>query len=161
MGPLVVVILSVAIQFGGLTGEGSSFAKEAPSPVSDQESLASITVMTFNLGNGLADPGDLVTYIRTIDADLVALLEVTSEIAEAAELELADMLPYMEIRGDGIPGQALLSRYPITSAQWLEFNPGRPDLFASVSVAGHLVDVLVAHPPPPEVSGVVVQPRDG
>jgi len=129
-----------------------------PTPQPDETSM---TVMTFNLGNGLVAPADLVSYLRESEADLVALQEVTPEIAEALETDLADIFPYREVRGLGIPGKALLSRYPITRAEWLELNPGRPDLLATVNLAGQPVDVLVAHPPPPELNGGIVQPREG
>jgi endonuclease/exonuclease/phosphatase family metal-dependent hydrolase len=120
-----------------------------------------LTVMTLNLGDGLVAPNDLVSYIRQIGANLVALQEVTPEIAEALATDLVDILPYQVVRGLGIPGKALLSSYPITQAEWLELNPGRPDLLATVDVAGRPIDVLVAHPPPPELDDGIVQPREG
>ncbi len=164
MGLFVALVLCVVHVSGGLTGESGSLSVAGLSPdrvQARQLDGTSVTVMTFNLGNGLVDPADLLPYLRESDASLVALLEVTSEISGALETDLADIFPYREIRGDGIPGKALLSRYPITSARWLELNPGRPDLLASVDIAGHPVDVMVAHPPPPEVDGIVVQARDG
>jgi endonuclease/exonuclease/phosphatase (EEP) superfamily protein YafD len=123
--------------------------------------MPSITVMTLNLGNGLVTPDSLETYLRTGDFDLVALVEVTPEIAAMVETELADVFPHREARGLGIPGQALLSRYPITQVEWIEVIPGRPDLLATVDLAGRSVDVMVAHPPPPELRGVLVLPREG
>jgi endonuclease/exonuclease/phosphatase (EEP) superfamily protein YafD len=125
------------------------------------QATSSITVMTFNLGNGLVAPDDLVSALREIEPDLVALLEVTPETAAHLETELSDEFPYREVRGLGIPGKALLSRYPISSAEWLELNPGRPDLLATVDLGERPIDVLVAHPPPPELNWVIVQPREG
>jgi endonuclease/exonuclease/phosphatase family metal-dependent hydrolase len=132
--------------------------ERVPTPQSGETSAI---VMTLNLGDGLVAPADLVSYLRESDADLVALQEVTPEIAETLETGLGDIFPYREVRGLGIPGKALLSRYPITRAEWLELNPGRPDLLATVDLAGRPVEVLVAHPPPPEINGVIVQPREG
>ncbi len=126
-----------------------------------QSSATSIVVMTANLGDGLAEPAELVSFIREHDVDLVALQEVTPDIAETLETDLGELFPYQEVRGLGIPGKALLSRYPITRAEWLELNPGRPDLLATVDLAGHPLDVLVAHPPPPELNGLLVLPREG
>jgi endonuclease/exonuclease/phosphatase (EEP) superfamily protein YafD len=120
-----------------------------------------IVVLTANLGNGLAASADVASFLREQGADLVALQEVTAEVAEMLETDLGDFYPYREVRGLGIPGKALLSRYPITHTAWLELNPERPDLLATVDLAGRSVDVLVAHPPPPELRGVVVLPREG
>jgi endonuclease/exonuclease/phosphatase (EEP) superfamily protein YafD len=126
-----------------------------------QTNATTIVVLTTNLGNGLAAPADVASFLREQGADLVALQEVTAEVAEMLETDLGDLYPYREVRGLGIPGKALLSRYPITHTTWLELNPGRPDLLATVDLAGRSVDVLVAHPPPPELRGVVVLPREG
>jgi endonuclease/exonuclease/phosphatase family metal-dependent hydrolase len=82
-------------------------------------------------------------------------------VAEALAADLTDILPYQVVRGLGIPGKALLSSFPITQAEWLELNPGRPDLLVTVNLAGRPIDVLVAHPPPPELNRGIVQPREG
>ncbi len=135
-----------------LTGVGE------PSP---QSSATRIVVMTANLGDGLAGPDQNMSFIREYDVDLVALQEVTPDIAEALEADLGDLFPYQEVRGHGIPGKTLLSRYPITHVEWLETNPGRPDLLATVDLAGQPAELLVVHPPPPGLSGGLVRPREG
>lgn len=156
----LVLVSSLAVQGGERTIHAQAeLAQRHESAVQTGETT--ITVMTLNLGDGLVAPNDLVSYIREVGADLVALQEVTPEIAEALATDLQDILPYQVVRDLGIPGKALLSTYPITQSAWLELNPGRPDLLATVDLEGSPIDVLVAHPPPPELDGGIVQPREG
>ncbi len=154
---LVALAFIFAINANTLPSDTVARAGDDSTPASS----TSLTVMTANLGDGLADPDSLVSFIRDQDVDLVALQEVTPDIADALAANLSDILPFQEVRGLGIPGKALLSRYPITQAEWLEDNPGRPDLHAFVEIAGHPIEVVVAHPPPPELSGGLVNPREG
>jgi endonuclease/exonuclease/phosphatase family metal-dependent hydrolase len=155
--------LIVALTFSAAI-PGSDFpalALTGPGEPSPQSSATSIVVMTANLGDGLAGPAQLMSFIREHDVDLVALQEVTPDVAEALEADLGDLFPYQEARGLGIPGKALLSRYPITQVEWVEINPGRPDLHAIVDLDGQPIELLVAHPPPPGLSGGLVRPREG
>lgn len=119
-----------------------------------------ITVMTYNLGDGLAAPAHLIPLIERSGADIVGLQEVTAVTGNALETQLTDTYPYRVVRGMGIPGKALLSKYPIVDYRWLDENPDRPDLFATVDIEGTLVTVIVAHPPPPHLttSGIVSRP---
>ena len=120
-----------------------------------------VGTLTYNLGDGMAEPNDVVDLIRSSDADLVALVEVTDDVATAIETQLADRYPYRVVRGGGIPGKALLSAYPITQFEWLEYNPGRPDLRAEIDLDGRPVSVIVAHPPPPEITATGIRDRKG
>ena len=47
------------------------------------------TVMTFNIGNGLISPDQLVTMLRASAADLIGLQEVSAGQAEALVLPQA------------------------------------------------------------------------
>lgn len=120
-----------------------------------------VTVLTFNIGDGMASPEDLIPMLRATDSDIVALVEVTSDVADAIGAELKDVYPYQEVRGGGIPGKGLLSKYPISEAEWLDFNPGRPDLRVVLQLDSHPVTVIVAHPPPPELTWTGIRERPG
>lgn len=119
-----------------------------------------VTVMTYNLGDGLAGPSELMPFLEHSDADIIGLQEVTPETATAIEANLAIVYPFRVVRGLGIPGKGLLSKYPIIDYRWLESNTERPDLFATVDINGMLTTVIVAHPPPPHLttSGIVSRP---
>lgn len=119
-----------------------------------------VTVMTYNLGDGLAAPAYVIPLIEQSGADIVGLQEVTAVTGNALDTQLADTYPYRVIRGIGIPGKALLSKYPIVDYRWLDENPDRPDLLATIDIEGQLVTVIVAHPPPPHLTtgGIVSRP---
>ena len=119
-----------------------------------------ITVLTLNLGDGLAGAPVLIPFLKSSGVDLIGLQEVTTETGAAIESNLATAYPFRVVRGLGIPGKALLSKYPITDYRWLESNPDRPDLMAKVNIDGMMTTVIVAHPPPPHLttSGIVSRP---
>jgi len=53
-----------------------------------------LTVMTYNVGNGLARPERLVKLLRETAADLVGLQELTASQAQALQAELTSFYPY-------------------------------------------------------------------
>jgi len=129
--------------------------------MSDHRTIpASITVMTYNLGDGLAPPGRLIAMLRKHGPALVGLQEVDSPTGDALP-DSVDVLAHQVIHPLGIPGKALLSRFPILSSRLLESDPTRPDLVASVDVGGIEVTVIVAHPPPPYLKRTGLVTREG
>lgn len=114
------------------------------------------TIMTYNVGNGLARPQALAACLRASQADIIGLQELTHAQATAIDDELLDLYPYQALEPAGIPGKGLLSKFPILSRQRLELHPGRPDLVSVVDVDGSPLRLIVAHPPPPRV-----HPRQG
>jgi endonuclease/exonuclease/phosphatase family metal-dependent hydrolase len=109
------------------------------------------TVMTYNLGNGLADPGRLVAILRESSADLIGLQELETGQAEAIARQLGDLFPYQVLHPVGFAGKGLLSRYPIVEQAQLHLSPERPDLRTVVDIGGTTVTVIVAHPAPPKM----------
>jgi endonuclease/exonuclease/phosphatase (EEP) superfamily protein YafD len=111
-----------------------------------------LRVVTYNVGNGLAIPLRLAELLRKLDADIVALQELASAQAEVLATDLGKMYPHQVLFPTGFAGKGLLTRYPIVNFQQLALYPARPDLRATLDVGGRLVQVLVAHPPPPRLS---------
>jgi vancomycin resistance protein VanJ len=109
------------------------------------------TILTHNAGNGLANPKDLASFIRTSGADFVGLQEITASQAYWLDANLADLYPHRLLFGDGIPGKGLLSKYPIVQSERLYLYPARPDLKAIVQLPEGELTVIVAHPPPPRI----------
>ncbi len=120
-----------------------------------------VTVMTFNLGSGMAGPDQIVRALRESGADIVGLEEVTPEVGAALAAGLSGVFPYQVVHPLGIPGKALLSRFPILRSALLPLNPERPDLWAVLDVGGRDVTVIVAHPPPPRLARTGFARRPG
>ena len=107
------------------------------------------SVMTYNIGNGLAPAGPLVDMLRETRHDIVGLQEVTPVQADTLEQHLKDIYPYRTLHGLGIPGKGLLSRYPIVESALVDLADNRPDLKATLNVHGVDVVFIIAHPLPP------------
>jgi len=120
-----------------------------------------MTVMTFNVANGLARPERLVGVIADADADLVGVQELSIDQAEAIEASLVGRYPFRVLHPFGIPGKALLSKHPIVSSDLLYLYPNRPDLRTTIDLLGTHLNVIVAHPPPPRFKrrGLVTDPE--
>jgi len=108
-----------------------------------------LTVMTYNVGAGLADPGRLVAMLRDSGADIIGLQELAAAQGEAISELLREEYPHQALYPTGIPGKGLLSRFPMRESELLELHPGRPDLQAIVAAPSGELMVVVAHPPPP------------
>jgi vancomycin resistance protein VanJ len=110
-----------------------------------------LTVMTYNVGAGLADPGRLVEVLRQSGADIVGVQELAPDQGTAIAALLGNDYPYQVLHPTGIPGKGLISRFPLQQIELLELHPGRPDLQAIVAVPDGDLTVIVAHPPPPRI----------
>lgn len=111
-----------------------------------------ITLMTYNIGNGRARSSQLAPALRASGADVIALQEVNHDQAQAIDAGLAQEYPHRSLHPAGFAGKALISRYPIHSAELLDLGPERPDLRACIEVEGQKLWLLNAHPPPPRLA---------
>ncbi len=114
------------------------------------EACRELTVMTYNIGGGLADPGPVAAAIRASGADVVGLVEVSAGQAEVLGVALADAYPHRVMAGLGFSGLGLASRYPIVEAGLV--YPQReylPYLLATLDVDGTPLTVIVYHLKPP------------
>lgn len=110
---------------------------------------APFTVLSWNIGNGLAAPDRLTAALRDSGADIIGLEEVSEAQAAALETGLADCYPWRALFGRGIPGKGLLSRFPVHDLEHLSFHPNRPDMHAHIERDGVRMHVIIVHPPPP------------
>lgn len=110
-----------------------------------------LTVLTYNIGNGLARPAPLVALLRASGADVVGLQEVSDVQAAAIRRDLCDVFPHQALYPAGFAGKGLLSRYPLLGHERLDLHAARPDLRAVIDVGGTQLAVVVAHPLPPRV----------
>jgi endonuclease/exonuclease/phosphatase (EEP) superfamily protein YafD len=119
-----------------------------PQPAGPAPDEVSFTVMSYNVGNGMAKPERLVTLLRESGADVVGLQELAATQAEALAAELGEAFPHQVLFPTGFSGKGVLSRYPLLGTEQLHVYPERPDLHAVVDVDGFPLMVVVGHPPP-------------
>jgi endonuclease/exonuclease/phosphatase (EEP) superfamily protein YafD len=112
--------------------------------------------MTYNVGNGLADPSRLVSLLQDAAVDLVALQELAAPQADLLAAHLGNNYPHQILIPNGFSGKGLLSRHRFLHEEQLPLYPARPDLRVVVDLAGVSLSVLVAHPPPPRLTGMRV-----
>lgn len=117
---------------------------DAPTP-------SMLTVMSYNIGNGLASPARLARFLQETGADVVGLQEVDRAQAITVDRDTAELYPYRVLLGTGFTGRGLLSRYPIVEQEWVELSAGRPDLRVRIDIGRRSVAVVVAHTPPPRL----------
>jgi vancomycin resistance protein VanJ len=125
---------------------GMSFGSEWISLPGSGAGRTDITVMTWNVQYGIRTPAEQADQLHGVTADLVALLEVEPDAAQAIEADtaIAARYPYRAMAPrTGAWGLAVLSRYPISAVD-SSFPPACLDLV--VAAPGGAVHVIVAHP---------------
>ena len=110
-----------------------------------------LTVMTYNVGAGLADPLRLIPMLRRSGADIIGVQELAAAQGEAISEFLRDDYPHQVLYPSGIPGKGIISQFPILESGLLDTHPGRPDLRALIHSPEGELTVIVAHPPPPRL----------
>jgi vancomycin resistance protein VanJ len=126
-----------------------------PAAASSGENGATFTVMTYNVTRG--DPGveEILSIIEGEKADVVALQEVSPEVAEALP-RLGDRYPYQALHPtpDGYSGCGVLSRFPLGDD---EAFPLVEEMHLSqrlvLEVGGESLHLFNAHLQPPRVPG--------
>ena len=119
-----------------------------PEPVT---ATPGFTVMTINVGNGLAPDQRVLEALRDSDADIIGIEELNRRQALIVEEGLNDLYPYAAFFGDSYEGRGLLSRYRIVSAELVHLIPDRPDVLAVVDIGTVLLTVIVGHPRPQQI----------
>ncbi|MCB9453195.1 MAG: endonuclease/exonuclease/phosphatase family protein [Anaerolineaceae bacterium] len=114
------------------------------------ETAPQLTLLTYNLKSQAVDFDPLTRVIREADADIVALQELSTAAAAYLDTEFADEYPYRALHtldGEPIPGQGILSRYPITSDEYWRIYLGHQRVM--LDFAGQAVTLYNVHPVQP------------
>jgi len=115
-------------------------------------SSPAVTVMTANVGAGLAPDAGIEAALRAEMPDIVAFEELPRAQAHRLRATLEDLYPDTAFFADGHEGRGVMSRHPILSARSLEIATGRPDCIAVIDVSGVALTVVVAHPRPQRIT---------
>ncbi len=142
LGLLAVIVLAVVRAGGQLWSPSPAVASD------DQE----LVVLSWNLELGSKAAVMAVDGIAAVDADLVALQELTPDVAAMLESDarIRARYPYRVLEpGEGVDGMGLLAKRPL-----LVRGSERDPLILRAGLLlehGTIVDVLDVHPYPPRV----------
>jgi len=104
-----------------------------------------LTVLTYNINLAPPDLNGIVDDIRTIDADIVAIQELTYTSAELFNDELARQYPYLAFHPvRGFHGQGVMSKYPITEDDFWKIYLGHQRV--EIDINGQPIVLYNVHP---------------
>jgi endonuclease/exonuclease/phosphatase family metal-dependent hydrolase len=112
----------------------------------DDQSMR-LTVMTYNISNGLASPESIIEIIGKSGADIVALQEMTFKQKVTIQRGLEELFPYQSFHGTGIPGIGILSQYPIMAEELFTLQGTNPYLRVRIQIEDKMLTVMAVHPP--------------
>lgn len=146
--PLILPAVGVLVLLFGIK-YGAFFLPQMA--VSAPDARQQLAVMTFNVGLS-TQPEPLVQLLRSSECDVIALQELTPEIAAYFDHALAQDYPF-RVWNTSTYDVGLLSRYPIADASWFfPAGEGRAALHATVLVDADPLHVFVLHPLPPGIA---------
>ncbi len=114
----------------------------------DDATAIPLTFLSYNLGNDKTNAGALVNMLLDVDADVVALQELTVTQADRLQADLIEQYPHQLLLGMGIPGIGLLSKYPFDSAEIRYLVSDQPYQYVVLNINGSQIGVYNLHPPP-------------
>lgn len=106
-----------------------------------------IHILTYNLKSQTENLDAAVTVIRDADADVVALQELSEEASAILAETLAESYPHQALHpqlGEPIPGQGILSRYPISSDEYWRMYLGHQKV--TLEINEQAVTLYNSHP---------------
>ncbi|WP_405999624.1 endonuclease/exonuclease/phosphatase family protein [Streptomyces sp. NBC_00829] len=132
----------------------TGLADDPPGPV-----VARVSVLTSNVEFGQATEG-LLAAVRREKPDLVFVQECARPCSDAlaAKVSRADYPYRTVVKGDWASGSAILSKYPLRPAPGVESTLAMPGSVADI--AGHPVNLQLAHPLPPIPGGIRAWQRE-
>ncbi len=96
-----------------------------PRTVTPLENAKTFSLLSYNLLASGAPPEQRLAIIRDMNADIVALQEVSVDVANAIQRDLADLYPHMALHPvatQGTAGQGILSRYSILEDEFWRYD---------------------------------------
>lgn len=128
-----------------------SSASNPPAHLSSA-TAAPCRMATFNVYSGNRRTDMIVQQIRDANADVIAILELTHELADSLREEFADEYPEMifQPQSDGNFGIGLMSRLAVESSTiFVTHEDWLPSISADIRLDSTPVTVIATHPVPP------------
>jgi endonuclease/exonuclease/phosphatase family metal-dependent hydrolase len=142
----LLALLAVSSLFG--CGQKPLDARE-PDP-----GMAHFTIATFNVLDDDATNPATVDAIGKIDADILALQEVTPALETILREKFAAKYPYMIFHPSDAAGIGAMSRFPMKEGKFMELTNGwHPSLELSVETPAGKLEILQVHLHAPEGNG--------
>ncbi len=116
-----------------------------PREVDPPSNTQSLTTLTYNINIAPSDITHIADDIRHIDADIVAIQELTLDTVTMLEAQLSDLYPYRALHPvNGFHGQGILSKYPIIDDEFWSIYLGHQR--AEIDINGEVITVFNVHP---------------
>jgi vancomycin resistance protein VanJ len=146
---LTIMLLPSALLL--LVTYGGQFLPRSVRVLADAHAL---NLLTYNIEAPNMQHDRVIEVIRAANADVVALQEVSLQIAPLLQRAFADSYPYMALHPHpgGYAGQGLLSRYPILEDRYWQTDPAWSLGHQRVRLLlpdGTQIVLYNGHPPPP------------
>ncbi len=122
-----------------------------PRPLNIPPNAPHLSVMTYNLGAIKTQTAPLIDVIRAMEADVVALQELSATAAPHIAAALAEVYPYQALNPheNGFDGHGILSRYPLHATYSYPYSPMRLRLQrVMIEFEGNAITLYNAHPQP-------------
>jgi endonuclease/exonuclease/phosphatase (EEP) superfamily protein YafD len=119
---------------------------------------ATLKVVSFNMYDDGRAPDELVTLIKEMDADVIAMQELGVGTADAFDGQLADLYPYRAFHPSerSYQGMGLMSKYPITEDRQWSYDDIAFDNYqqrVELDIEGESLVVYNLHPVAPNSMG--------
>ena len=150
---LIPVAVLFIITFGG---------RFVPNEVTIPPDAEILTIATYNIMGG---NGDISAVIRQLDADIVAIQELSFRAAEDIERTLTESYPHQALHPRTIftQGQGIISRYPITEDEFWQYdwllNPLGHQRSVVALADSRAIVMYNVHPTHPGMNGAYFNPQ--
>lgn len=139
--PHIILLMIIPILVFSINYLPMYFTREVKPPW-DTEYL---TLLTYNINLAPPNMVGIAQDIRTIDADIVAIQELTPDAVTVFEAELAEQYPYRAFHPvDSFYGQGVMSKYPIIGDEFWKIYLGHQR--TQIDINGQVIRLYNVHP---------------
>ncbi|MBA3874015.1 MAG: endonuclease/exonuclease/phosphatase family protein [Anaerolineae bacterium] len=88
-----------------------------------------LNLLSFNINKDNQHTDDVIRIVRESNADVVAIQELSTWVADGFNTQLATLYPYRALHPQAdFSGQGILSRYPLSADEYWQINLGHQSL---------------------------------